>query len=78
MFPCKSEKTKAMILGSLFYVRTIDLTTLPRLKLDNNDVPLVTSSKILSIFLDNTFSWKFQIAHLCKKILAHSQKYTPK
>ena len=51
------SKTKAMILGSSFYVRDINLTTIRKLRVDNTDIPYVTSSKILGIYLDNTLSW---------------------
>lgn len=63
-----SIKSQVIIIGSPHMISRIDSSTLPKIELDGNVIPLSTYVKDLGILIDNKLSWTDHIKELSKKI----------
>ncbi|RLU26499.1 hypothetical protein DMN91_000295 [Ooceraea biroi] len=61
-------KTKAMILGSARCVNSLDLSTIPPIRVSDSVVEFVTSARNLGICIAPTLSWRETVTATCNKI----------
>ncbi|KAL6421642.1 hypothetical protein ACFW04_014560 [Cataglyphis niger] len=52
-----SDKTQAIIMGTSRFVKAIDLSTLPEIRMDGSMIQYSTSVKYLGVTIMNTLSW---------------------
>ncbi|KAL6446824.1 hypothetical protein ACFW04_001332 [Cataglyphis niger] len=62
------EKTQVIVLGTLRYVKIIDLTTLPEIIMDDHTIQFSTSVKYLGVTIMNSLSWEKQVTTVSNKI----------
>ncbi|RLU17180.1 hypothetical protein DMN91_011249 [Ooceraea biroi] len=57
-----------MILGSARYVNSLDLSTIPPIRVSDSVVEFVTSARNLRIYIAPTLSWRETVTATCNKI----------
>ncbi|XP_011859007.1 PREDICTED: uncharacterized protein LOC105556520 [Vollenhovia emeryi] len=62
------SKSKIMILGSSPNVRSIDLTTLPMVNINNVHLPFTTSARNLGVMMRPDLSWSEHISVISQKV----------
>lgn len=70
------SKTQTMFIGSSRLTRNIDISTLPRLIINNHPLEYCSKVKNLGIILNKTLTWTEQVTEICNKVFAsiHSLK----
>lgn len=73
-----NSKTKAMIVGTHFSVKNINLNEIPKINVDGCNIPFSTEVKHLGIILKNDLSWNREVESKSKKVFAtlHKLKFS--
>ncbi|KAL6418784.1 hypothetical protein ACFW04_014229 [Cataglyphis niger] len=72
-FILNSDKIQAIIMGTSSFIKVIDLSTLPEIRIDGSMIQYSTSVKYLSVTIMNTLSWEKQVTNMTNRI--HSALY---
>ena len=62
------NKTKVMVLGSIFYIKSMNFAFLPSIIVDNLAIEYVHLFKNLCLHIASTFNWKPHVDHILKKV----------
>ncbi|XP_077254727.1 uncharacterized protein LOC143893340 [Temnothorax americanus] len=61
-------KTKAMILGTLRFVRNVDLDSVPQVRVGESAIPFSDSVEYLGVTINSTLSWEKQATKTISKV----------
>lgn len=63
-----SNKTQAIILDSARYINSIDIDSLPNIKVCKANIPFSSNVKYLKIHISSNLSWDKQVTNTVSKI----------
>ncbi|RYA73488.1 hypothetical protein DD595_24960, partial [Enterobacter cloacae complex sp. 4DZ3-17B2] len=64
------EKTKALLVGSAFYLNTFNTDSITPIVINNSVIPWVKSVRNLGLVFDGTLSWKYHLIHMSNKVFS--------
>lgn len=62
------EKTQAIIMGTSRFINSIDLSTIPAVRVNGTSLQYSTSVKYLGVTILNTMSWETQVTKISNKV----------
>jgi hypothetical protein len=63
------SKCQAIIIGSSHQVAKLDFNSIPHIKFNGTSIPYSQKVKNLGVYLDNTLSWRTQVAEVSRKVI---------